>query len=72
MYIISKTPSAIATLKYTLENILPDLLTRPTDDGILGFYEFRDSLDKHNTVRAVNSVIVYTQLVSILLTLTYE
>jgi hypothetical protein len=65
MYSMSKQPSAIAALKQTLENILPDLLNRPTDDSILGFYDFDTTLDEADAVKAITAVMVRVELLTI-------
>jgi hypothetical protein len=65
MYKISKQPSAIIALQRTLENILPDLLSRPTDDGILGFYDFGNILEEEDAIKAITAVMVRVELVMI-------
>jgi hypothetical protein len=64
MYSVSKQPSALVALKKTLENILPDLVSRPTDDGILGFYDFGNVLGMEDAVKAIDAVTVRIELVT--------
>jgi hypothetical protein len=63
MYTVSKQQSAIVALQKTLENILPDLLSRPTDDGILGFYDFESTLVEVDAVKAITAITVCIELV---------
>ncbi len=58
MYAVSKQPSAIVALQRTLENILPDLLSRPSDDGVLGFYDFESALEEEDAMKAIKAVVV--------------
>ncbi|KAF4629933.1 hypothetical protein G7Y89_g8208 [Cudoniella acicularis] len=56
MYKASREPSAILALKKTLEDLLPDLLSKPSDEGILGFYTFESVLEEEDAVKAVTAV----------------
>ncbi|PMD17588.1 hypothetical protein NA56DRAFT_648658 [Hyaloscypha hepaticicola] len=42
--------------KKTLESLMPDILSRPTDEGIVGFYEFEDVLVMEVAGKAVDGV----------------
>ncbi|MCJ1435723.1 hypothetical protein MMC27_005098 [Xylographa pallens] len=57
IYAMTKDPSAIVALQKTLEDILPDLLSRPTDEGILGFYSFDEVLKKEDAIKATSTVM---------------
>jgi len=61
VFAVSKQPSAIHALKKTLENILPDLRRKPSDEGILGFYDFESNLAEEDAVKAVNAVKVRSE-----------
>lgn len=66
VYELTRKPSTIAALKQTLENMLPDLLNRPTDDGILAFYDFDCDLGEADAKLAVDAVKVSAELVVLL------
>jgi hypothetical protein len=63
MYAVSKEKSTILALKNTLESILPDLLNRPNDDGILGFYDFDNILEEEDARKATALITVRVELV---------
>lgn len=62
---LSKQPSAIDALKKTVENLLPDLCKKPSDDGILGFYDFSVELTEEDARNAINSVMVCAEMLYI-------
>lgn len=47
---------------------MPDILSRPTDEGIVGFYGFEDVLVMEVAVKAVDGVRVYIELVTFYIT----
>ena len=61
VFAVSRQPSAIHALKKTLENILPDLCKKPSDEGILGFYDFDRDLVEEDVVKAVNAIKVHAE-----------
>jgi hypothetical protein len=63
MYSVTKKSSELLALKKTLESLMPDLLSRPTDEGIVAFYEFEDVLLMEDAVKAVDAVQVRIVLV---------
>jgi hypothetical protein len=63
MYAVSKEKSTILALKNTLESILPDLLNRPNDDGILGIYDFDNILEEEDARKATALITVRVELV---------
>ncbi|RDL39909.1 Uncharacterized protein BP5553_04249 [Venustampulla echinocandica] len=58
LYSMSKQPSALAALQTTLENILPDLRSKPDNEGILSFYTFDEDLEQEEAEKAVNAIKV--------------
>jgi hypothetical protein len=65
MYAVSQQPSELAALQRTLENILPDLLSRPSNEGILGFYDFENALGEEDAIKAIEAVMVCVELVTL-------
>ena len=57
IYATSRDALAIVTLKKTLEDILPDLLKKPSDKGLLGFYEFGSDLEEGDAIKIVDAVM---------------
>lgn len=58
MYAMTKDPSAIASLKKSLEDILPDLLQKPTDEGVVAFYDFDSILEQEDAEKLVAALEV--------------
>jgi hypothetical protein len=54
--------------KKTLESLMPDILSRLTDEGIVGFYGFEDVLVMEVAVKAVDGVRVRIELVTFYIT----
>ncbi len=60
IYKVSKQPSAVLALKKTLENILPDLCKKPSDEGVLAFYDFENDITGEDVQKAIATIKVCT------------
>lgn len=62
VFAVSRQPSAIHALKKTLENLLPDLRRKPSDEGVLGFYDFKSDLEEEDAMKTIDAVKVCAKL----------
>jgi hypothetical protein len=63
IYAMTKDPSAITALQKTLENILPDLLFRPSDEDILRFHDFDNVFEYGDAEKMIVVLEVRVELI---------
>ena len=66
----SPDSSALVALKKTLEDLLPDMLKKPSDDGVLAFYNFESELLEEEARKLVDAIMERILFCQYLLSLT--
>lgn len=62
LYKLSKTPEAFASLQATIQKVLPDLGTKPSDAGVVAFMDFENNLLLADAQALIDSMKVYYAL----------